>query len=143
LCDELAWWSLTHQRDELAVIGGAQAARATGFGSISQTVETFRVKAVQATSHRLWAAMQRLRNRFDPLAIPTACHHPRMQDPIGWSVSTSCQFAHLLLFLFILCRSHLQELRHRLAPFPQTPSLFYHLLTNAALGLPLRKSAHK
>ena len=107
LCHQPPWGRLTHQRDDLAVIGGCQSTATSRFRSISQPLNAFRIEAMQPTPHRLRTAMQFLRNRFDPLAIPATRYHACVHNPIGWPVPTHCQFAHPPLFFFILGGSHL------------------------------------
>jgi hypothetical protein len=106
LCVQPPWWCLAHQRDQAAVVLGRQAARPSWFGPIAQTLDALGVKAVQATTHRLGTALQVLGHIFHPLSIPTACHHARMQNPVGWPMPAPCQFAYLFLFLLIVCCSH-------------------------------------
>lgn len=73
--------------------------------------------------------MHLLRNRFHPFPIPTARHYTRMQNPIGWPVPASRQFAHLSLFFIILRYPRSQNLGHLLAPLflPEHP-LFYSII---------------
>jgi len=99
-------YTLAQQRDQAAVVLGRQAARPSWFGPITQTLDALGVKAVQPTTHRLGTALQLLGDGFHSLSIPPARHHTRMQDPVGWPVPACCQFAHLLLFSFIVCGSH-------------------------------------
>jgi hypothetical protein len=108
---------LSDQRDQPAALALRQPAGSSTARAITQPLNALCIKAVQAASHGLSAAVQLLGNRLHQLSIPTECSHTRMHNPIGWPMSACCQLPDLALFLFILSSSRSQDLWHLLSPF--------------------------
>jgi hypothetical protein len=75
-------------------------------------MQSFGIEADEAFSDRLGMTAQLLGDDGRPFPLPTPDDHSGAQDPIGWSVTTACQFPDLVYLFLIQRRAGEQELGH-------------------------------